>query len=156
MADHPHVGGGEPQLAPHVRRAALGVKREHEHRSLALRQPVQAGPEALVAQTRRRRRGPERHVPRELAEHALAAALKDGLTGIPKVQLRTPRGPEASAGLVCCEVDGYDPREAVARLRAAKVIATSTPYEPSYLRFGPTIINSESDVEAALAAVRRL
>jgi selenocysteine lyase/cysteine desulfurase len=95
---------------------------------------------------------------RRVAERtrALAAALKDGLAGIPSVHLRTPRGTEASAGLVCCEVDGYGPDEAVARLREADVISSATPYRPSYLRFGPTIINSESDVEAALAAVRSL
>lgn len=86
----------------------------------------------------------------------LAAALKEGLAGIPSVRLKTPRGPEASAGLVCCDVDGYGPDEAVARLREANVIASATPYQPSYLRFGPTIINSESDVEKALAAVRAL
>lgn len=87
---------------------------------------------------------------------ALATALKDGLAGIPGVHLKTPRGAEVSAGLVCCEVDGYGPNEAVARLRKANVISSSTPYEPSYLRFGPSIINSESDVEATLAAVRKL
>jgi selenocysteine lyase/cysteine desulfurase len=96
--------------------------------------------------------------PGRVAEHtrALAAALKEGLAGIPSVRLRTPRSADASAGLVCCEVDGYDPNEAVARLREAKVIASSTPYQPSYLRFGPTVINSQSDVESALAAVRAL
>lgn len=86
----------------------------------------------------------------------LATMLKDGLAGIPSVRLRTPRSPDASAGIVCCEVEGYGPDEAVARLRRAKVIASATPYQPSYLRFGPTIINSEADVEAALAAVRSL
>ncbi len=88
--------------------------------------------------------------------HMLAAALKEGLAGIPKIQLRTPMSPDASAGLVCCEVDGYSPNDAVARLRGANVISSSTPYQPSYLRFGPTIINSESDVETTLAAVRAL
>ena len=87
---------------------------------------------------------------------ALAAALKDGLAAIPSVHLKTPRDPQASAGLICCEVDGYGPDEAVARLRKANVISSSTPYEPSYLRFGPTIVNSESDVDAALEAVRAL
>jgi selenocysteine lyase/cysteine desulfurase len=86
----------------------------------------------------------------------LATALKDGLAGIPSVHLRTPRAADASAGLVCCEVDGYSSDEAVERLRKANVIASTTPYQPSYLRFGPTIINSESDVDAALAAVRTL
>jgi selenocysteine lyase/cysteine desulfurase len=87
---------------------------------------------------------------------ALATALKEGLAGIASVRLRTPTGPEASAGLVCCEVDGYGPDEAVGRLREANVITSATPYQPSYLRFGPTIVNSESDVDAALAAVRAL
>lgn len=86
----------------------------------------------------------------------LAAALKDGLAGIPSVHLRTPRGPEASSGLVCCEVDGYGPTEAVARLREKNVIGSATPYQPSYLRFGPTVINTEADLEATLAAVRSL
>ena len=82
--------------------------------------------------------------------------MKDGLAGISSVRLHTPRSPDASAGLVCCEVDGYGPDEAVARLRGMKIISSTTPYDPSYLRFGPTIINSESDVDAALAAVRAL
>jgi selenocysteine lyase/cysteine desulfurase len=96
--------------------------------------------------------------PRRVAQRtrALATMLKDGLAGIPSVRLRTPRSPDASAGLVCCEVDGYGPDEAVARLRRANIVASSTPYQPSYLRFGPTILNSEADIEAALAAVRSL
>jgi selenocysteine lyase/cysteine desulfurase len=88
--------------------------------------------------------------------HALAATLKDGLAGISKVRLRTPRSPELSAGLVCCEVAGYGPREAVARLHATGVWASSTPYSPSYLRFGTSMLTNESDVDRALAAVRQL
>jgi selenocysteine lyase/cysteine desulfurase len=86
----------------------------------------------------------------------LAAALKDGLAGLPGVRLVTPRSADVSAGVVCCEVDGTRPDDAVSRLRAAGVVATSTPYRPSYLRFGPTIANSEEDVEAAVRAVRAL
>ncbi|WP_239126617.1 aminotransferase class V-fold PLP-dependent enzyme [Asanoa siamensis] len=96
--------------------------------------------------------------PRRVADrtHTLATALKDGLATIGSVRLRTPRAAVASAGLVCCEVEGYGPHEAAAKLRGAKVISSATPYDPSYLRFGPTIINSESDVDRALAAVRAL
>ena len=39
----------------------------------------------------------------------LATALKDGLAGIPKVTIHTPRGPDVSAGIVCCEVAGTAP-----------------------------------------------
>ncbi len=86
----------------------------------------------------------------------LAARMKDGLAGISKVRLRTPRTPELSAGLVCCEVAGYGPQEAVARLHASGVWASSTPYSPSYLRFGTSMLTNESDVDRALAEVGRL
>ena len=88
--------------------------------------------------------------------HALAAALKEGLATIPKVRLRTPRAMEVSAGIVCCEVERYSAREAMARLRDSKVLASATPYATPYLRFGPSILTSETDVETALAAVRAL
>jgi selenocysteine lyase/cysteine desulfurase len=88
--------------------------------------------------------------------HTLAARLKDGLAGIPKVRLRTPRSIELSAGIVCCEVAGYGPADAVARLRELNVHASATPYAQSLLRFGPSVLTDESDVDHALAAVRQL
>jgi selenocysteine lyase/cysteine desulfurase len=88
--------------------------------------------------------------------HELAAMLKSGLAGMPKVRLRTPQVAEVSAGLICCEVDGYGPTESVARLKASGVHTSATPYSPSYLRFGPSILTKESDVDKALTAVRAL
>jgi hypothetical protein len=35
-------------------------------------------------------------------------------------------------------------------------VLASDPYATSYLRFGTSVLNSESDVDAALVAVRRL
>ena len=55
----------------------------------------------------------------------------------PKVRLRTPRATELSAGIVCCEVDGYGPADAVAALREAKVHASATPYAPSLSALRP-------------------
>jgi selenocysteine lyase/cysteine desulfurase len=86
----------------------------------------------------------------------LATALKDGLAGVSKVRPVTPKSPELSAGIVCCEVSGVTPGTAVERLRESKVIASVTPYQHSVLRFGTSIANDESDVEAALKAVRAL
>ncbi|NJP33542.1 aminotransferase class V-fold PLP-dependent enzyme [Micromonospora thermarum] len=86
----------------------------------------------------------------------LADRLKGGLAGVRGVRLVTPRSAELSAGIVCCAVADLPVGEAVGRLYAAGVIASSTPYNPSYLRFGATIANSEADVDAALAAVRGL
>lgn len=86
----------------------------------------------------------------------LATALKDGLAGVNGVRLRTPRSPEVSSGIVCCEVVGVTSRDAAARLRRAAVHATPTPYATSYLRFGTSILTNESDVERAVGAVRDL
>ena len=88
--------------------------------------------------------------------HALAGALKDALATVDSVRVRTPRDPALSAGIVCCEVDAASPARAVAALRAAKVLTSPTPYTPSYLRLGPSILTSESDVDRAVAAIRAL
>lgn len=86
----------------------------------------------------------------------LATALKDGLAGIGGLKLMTPKSPELSSGVVCCQVPDVSVDEAVARLRGLKVVASSTPYRPSLLRFGTTIVNNEADVDAALQAARTL
>ncbi|KAB1907136.1 aminotransferase class V-fold PLP-dependent enzyme [Micromonospora tulbaghiae] len=100
-----------------------------------------------------RRIGPARVAERT---RELAGRLKEGLAGIRGVRLVTPRAADLSAGVVCCEVPGVPVGEAVNRLWSAGVVASSTPYRPSYLRFGATIANGEQDVEAALRAVRTL
>jgi selenocysteine lyase/cysteine desulfurase len=87
---------------------------------------------------------------------ALATRLKDGLAGIPGVRLVTPRDPELSAGIVCLEVAGRNPGELVADLRRQGILASATPYAEPYLRLGPSIVTSEEDVDAAVAAIRGL
>lgn len=86
---------------------------------------------------------------------ALAKRLKEGLAEVPGLVVRTPAGPELSAGLVCCDLPGAE--EVVQRLREEHgVVASLTPYATRYLRFGPSIANSESEVDRAVAAVRQL
>jgi selenocysteine lyase/cysteine desulfurase len=72
------------------------------------------------------------------------------------VRLVTPRDPELSAGIVCLEVAGRDPGELVADLRRQGILASASPYAQPYLRLGPSIVTSEEDVDAAVAAVRGL
>ncbi len=86
----------------------------------------------------------------------LATKLKEGLAGLPGITMRTPHSPDLSAGVVCCEVAGLTPPEAVARLHDRKVIASATPYAVSYLRFGTSILTDERDVESAVKAVRTI
>jgi selenocysteine lyase/cysteine desulfurase len=89
--------------------------------------------------------------------HALAGRLKRGLAGIRGVTLHTPMSASLSAGIVCCEIAGVSPAEAVARLRReSRVVASVTPYATQYLRFGPGLYTRDEDIAAAIAAVRRL
>jgi selenocysteine lyase/cysteine desulfurase len=87
---------------------------------------------------------------------ALATRLKDGLAAIPAVRLVTPRDPELSAGIVCLEVAGRDPGELLVELRRQRILASVTPYARPYLRLGPSIVTSEEDVDAVVAAIRAL
>ncbi|SEH00661.1 Selenocysteine lyase/Cysteine desulfurase [Nonomuraea solani] len=86
----------------------------------------------------------------------LATRLKAGLAPIPHITLATPAAPELSAGLVCCSVAGMQPLEAVRRLHEQKVIASVTPYNPSLLRFGTSIVTSPEQVDLAIKAVQSL
>ena len=86
----------------------------------------------------------------------MATQLKDGLAAMPHVTLHTPRDPALSAGLVCFEVAGLAPDAVVARLLDRRIVATTTPYNPSYARLAPGIMNSPEEVETVLREVRAL
>jgi isopenicillin-N epimerase len=86
----------------------------------------------------------------------LATRVKESLIGTPSTRIITPLHPDLSAGLVCFEVAGRSPQDAVARLRRDRIVATVTPYNPSYVRVGPGIVNTRGDVDRAMAAVSRL
>ena len=90
--------------------------------------------------------------------HALNRHMKQELARMPHVKVMTPLADELSAGIVCFTVDGLAPAEVVSRLRKAGVLATVTPpfYTPAYARLAAGLINLESDVDQAVAAVRAL
>ena len=89
--------------------------------------------------------------------HALTTRLKEGLGGIAGITVKTPLDEQLSAGLVCCDVPGGVGEDVVPRLREEHgVVASLTPYASRYLRFGPSIVNSEDDVDRAVAAVSAL
>lgn len=88
--------------------------------------------------------------------HELSRQLKEGLAGIPGVTLHTPMQEDLSSGIVCFEVRGHSPRAVVRRLRDRNIIATTTPYSPSYPRITPSIRNTPHEIETALRAIREL
>ena len=87
---------------------------------------------------------------------ALNSQCKEGLAGIPKVQVLTPRDPVLSAGIICFQVEGQTTKETVHRLLGRKVIASSSPYKVSYPRLAPSLVNDEHQVDEALRAVRAI
>ena len=87
---------------------------------------------------------------------SLAARLQAGLGDVRSVRLRTPTARALSAGLVCFDVEGRDPEDVVARLAAARIVASVTPYARRHVRLGPGIVNTVGDVDAAVRAVGAL
>jgi selenocysteine lyase/cysteine desulfurase len=87
---------------------------------------------------------------------ALNGRLRRELAALPHVRLRTPLDPALSAGITAFELDGLAPEAAVARLREQRVIASTSPYAPSYVRLSFGLANSEADVERSIAAVKGL
>ena len=68
----------------------------------------------------------------------------------------TPTDPAVSAGIVCVDVAGMPPANAVQELRTRGVVASATPYRRSYLRLGPSIATSPEQVDQAIAALEEI
>jgi selenocysteine lyase/cysteine desulfurase len=88
--------------------------------------------------------------------HGLAKRLKDGLAKMSHVRLVTPHLQEVSSGLVCFDVNGMQPEDAVARLAQRRIRASVTPYADRHVRLGTSLHVDERDVDAALGAVKSL
>ncbi len=88
--------------------------------------------------------------------HQLNRQCKEGLARMPHVTLYTPMSDRLSAGMVCFDIQGMKQVEVLARLLEMKVIGSETPYQNSYPRFSPSLLNNEEEVEKTLRAVRAL
>ena len=97
--------------------------------------------------------GPDRVRDRILAlnGHAL-----DGLAKMSHIELRTPRDASVRSGICAFEVAGRQPSQVVRELREKGVVASTSPYSPTYVRLSFGIANSEADVDAAVSAVASL
>ncbi len=82
--------------------------------------------------------------------------LKQGLAAIPHVTLHTPLSQDLSAGIVCFEVVGMDPRTVVEKLRQRGIVGSVTPYTTQYARLAPSLLNSPNEIETTLAEIRNL
>lgn len=88
--------------------------------------------------------------------HQLNQQTKQGLSNMPHVTLYTPASNELSSGLVCFDVQGKSPETVVKTMHEKGIIMSSTPYRISYARFAPSLLNSEQEIERALAEIQAL
>ena len=88
--------------------------------------------------------------------HELTRQLKEGMAKMGHVTLYTPMSDALSAGMVCFDVRGRKPQEVVDRLWQKRIIASTTPYDISYARLAPSILNSPAEIEKTLEAIREL
>ena len=84
----------------------------------------------------------------------LNGQLKEGLAKLPNVYLHTPQAAQFSAGIVCCDVKGWTPKDVVAKLKAQNIIASATPYRHATVRFSAGIINTPEDIDRTLRVMR--
>ena len=78
------------------------------------------------------------------------------LAAMKNVTLHTPLDPKLRAGIVCLEVKGLKTEEAVARLKAKRIVASGSPYAVSYVRVAAGLMNTPAEVETTLREIRGL
>ncbi|MBX7456859.1 aminotransferase class V-fold PLP-dependent enzyme [Qipengyuania sp. 1NDH17] len=89
---------------------------------------------------------------------SLASTTKEQLGKLPKVTLATPDAQDMSAGIICFDVEGWDPYEGVDKLHEAGIIASVVPgfYRPLHMRVAPSLMTDEADVERTVRAIAAL
>lgn len=92
----------------------------------------------------------------EERSHQLSTRLKEGLSKMGHIKLKTPMDIAVSAGINCFEVDGVAADVVVKKLLEKGIIASTTPYKTVYARLTPSIVNSEEEVDRALAAIEQI
>ena len=88
--------------------------------------------------------------------YELNQQLKQGLATMPHVTLHTPVSQDLSAGIVCFEVAGMEPRTVVERLRRRGIVGSVTPYATQYARLAPSLLNSPPEIEKTLKEIQNL
>jgi len=72
------------------------------------------------------------------------------------VTLHTPVAPELAAGIVCFEVNGLTPQQVVERLKARRIVASTSPYAVSYARVCAGIMVTPEEIDTTLREIRAL
>ena len=82
--------------------------------------------------------------------------IKQGLAGLPRVKLHTPRSPTLSAGICCFQVEGMDADSVVKALLDRYIIASASPYAVSYPRLSGGLMNTPEEIDKVISAVHSI
>jgi selenocysteine lyase/cysteine desulfurase len=85
--------------------------------------------------------------------HGLNRQLREGLSRMVHVDLRTPVSNDLASGIVCFDVKGKTPGEVISRLEENGVSGSVSPYTPSYARLAASLWNTPEQVDQALRGV---
>lgn len=122
----------EQDPCPPARRASTGGFQAFEHR-WAIHQAI-----GVVESL-----GQERIQERIQAQLQL---LRQCLVRHPRVTCLTPESPDLSAGLLCFQVHGVEPRQVVEDLLTRRLITGQTPYRNSAVRLAPSILLADDEI----------
>ncbi|PAY18430.1 aminotransferase [Rhodopirellula sp. SM50] len=88
--------------------------------------------------------------------HRLAQFCKRKLAEMPHVQLLTPMSQDVSSGIVCFNVNGWDPNELEIELSRNGVIASASPYNNPCMRFSFGLYTNRRDIRRGLSVIESL
>ncbi len=93
--------------------------------------------------------------------HQLTGWLKEKLSKLPKVSVVTPMLREYSAGIICLDIEGVSPDDAVKRLFGKNVVATTSSTDAGrpkakHLRLSIAMYVTDEEVEKCLDAIASL
>jgi isopenicillin-N epimerase len=86
----------------------------------------------------------------------LNGRFRTEMAAMKHVTLHTPLAPELAAGIVCFEVKGMTPQHVVERLKARRIVASTSPYAVTYARVCAGIMVSSDEIEMTLREIRAL
>jgi selenocysteine lyase/cysteine desulfurase len=85
-----------------------------------------------------------------------AAALREGLAAIDRVNMVSPASPDLSSGMVVVSLDRRDPFELIELLRGRNVVASVGPHTPRWVRFGPSIVTTPAQGDELVEHIEAL
>jgi selenocysteine lyase/cysteine desulfurase len=86
----------------------------------------------------------------------LNGRFRTELASMKKVTLHTPVAAPLAAGIVCFEVEGVTPEHVVERLKARRIVASTSPYAVEYARVAAGVMVSPEEVETTIREIRAI